>query len=372
MELTDPGVIVVISLIAFALFVFVVAGRPKLRHLGLRFAIRTVQVLLLNAMVVLLSLVVLNDQYVFYASWADLFGSTAPDVRAHHGGTVQQALEAPVHGPGLTRAPTTSAAQYALPQPGSRLQTYEVRDPVSGQLGQVLVYLPVGYQPTSSREYPVIMGLHGFPGGPQSFVEYNFLSLADELTAAHRLAPSIVVIPQINLPESVDTECLNGPPGAPQAETWLSSVVPHWAVAHLHVRTTRTSWATLGYSYGGWCSAMLTMRHPNVFGAGIVIEGYFRPEFARSYAPLTPAELKALDLTRVARNSPPPVALWVFVSRQDREAYPTTARFLRAARPPLSITSVVVPQGGHRPAVFEPYVGQSLVWLGATLPGFRP
>lgn len=371
MELTDPGVIVVISLISFALFVFVVAGRPRPRPLRLRFAVRTVQVLLLNAMVVLLSLAVLNDQYVFYASWADLFGSTAPDVRAHHGGTVQQVLAAPARGPGLKPPPTTNAASYRLPQPGSPLQTYEVRDPASGQLGQVLVHLPAGYQPTAKRDYPVIMGLHGFPGGPQSFVEYNFLSTIDQLTAEHRLAPSIVIIPQLNLPESIDTECLNGPPGDPQAETWLTSVVPNWAIAHLRVRTTRTSWATLGYSYGGWCSALLTMRHPDVFGAGIVIEGYFRPEFARSYAPYSAAQLRQLDLTRLGGSAPPPVALWVFVSRQDREAYPTTSRFLRAARPPLSISSVVVPEGGHRPAVFEPYVGQALTWLGVTLPGFR-
>jgi hypothetical protein len=97
------------------------------------------QVLLLNALVVLLSFVVLNDQYVFYATWADLFGSTAPDVQTHHGGSIQQALTARTHGPGLAAVPTAGNAQYALPQPGARLQSYEVRDPASGRLGQVLV-----------------------------------------------------------------------------------------------------------------------------------------------------------------------------------------------------------------------------------------
>ncbi len=371
MELTDPGVVVVIAVVAVALFALVVSGRPRLRHRGMRLATRSGQVLLLNAVVVLLSFVVLNDQYVFYASWADLFGSSAPDVRTHHGGTVREALAAPVRGPGLGKPRATKAGQFALPQAGSRLQTYEVRDPASGQLGQVLVYLPAGYQPRSKRTYPVIMGLHGFPAVPQSFVAYNFLSTADQLTREHRLAPTIVVIPQIDLPNQVDTECLNGPPGDPQAETWLSRVVPDWVVQHFRVRTSRTSWATMGYSYGGWCSALLTMRHPDVFGAGIVIEGYFRPEFERGYSPLSRTQLGRLDLTWQAAVAPPPVALWIFASRQDHAAYPTTSRFLRAARPPLSITSVIVPEGGHRAAVFDPYVSTALAWLGQTLPGFH-
>lgn len=372
MELTDPGVVVIIAAVVLVLFVLVVAGRPRPRHRLIRITTRTVQVLLLNVVVVVLAFAVLNDQYVFYASWADLFGATAPEVRTQHGATVREALKAPVHGPGLRPARTASPAQYALPQPGSRLQTYEVRDPASGLRGQVLVYLPVGYDPGSTREYPVIVGLHGFPGGPQSFVNGNFLTVTDQLTAEHRLAPSIFVIPQINLPYDVDTECVNGPPGDPQTETWLSRVVPEWAVQHLRVRSARTSWATMGLSYGGWCSALLAMRHPDVFGAGIVMEGYFRPEFENGYAPLSAAQVKQFDLIHLAGSSPPPVALWVFVSRQDHEAYPTTSRFLRAARPPLSISAVVVPVGGHRPAVFEPYSGQALAWLAQTLPGFHP
>lgn len=372
MELTDPGVVVIIAVIALAMFVFVVLGRPRPRHRPLRLVTRTVQVLLLNALVVLLSFTVLNDQYVFYATWADLFGSTAPEVQTHHGGSIQQALRARTRGPGLQAVGPGASGQYALPQPGARLQSYQVQDPTSGRVGQVLVYLPLGYQPNASKRYPVVVGLHGYPGEPQSWVNGNFLAVADQLTAEHRLAPTIFVIPLIDLPANVDTECVNGPPGYPQAETWLSRVVPQWAVQHLRVQTGRTSWATMGLSYGGWCSAMLTMRHPDVFGAGIVMEGYFKPDFGVHYKPLTATQLGQYDLTRLAASAPPPVALWVFASRQDHLAYPTTSRFLLAAKPPLSITSVIVPEGGHRPAVFEPYSGKALAWLAQTLPGFRP
>lgn len=370
MELTDPGPIVILSILAAGLFAIIVIGWPRVRGRRGGAGFRAIEVLALNAVVVTLALAILNDQYVFYATWADLFGARSPQVQAHHGGTVKEALTTPVHGSGLPPRPVVRP-DYALPQPGSRLQTYSVLDPSAGRRVQVLVYLPVGYNPRSARTYPVVLGLHGFPATPTSFVNHNFLASATRLTMEHRLAPTIFVIPQIDVPSEVDTECLNGPPGDPQSETWLTRVVPAWAIAHLHVRTDRASWATMGYSYGAWCSAVLSMRHPDIFGAAIVLQGYFHPEFEPSYSPLTAAQLRGYDLTHLASAAPPPLAMWILASRQDHRSYPSTAGFLKAARRPLSITSVVLAEGGHRPAVYEPYSPVALAWLGATLPGFR-
>ena len=370
MELTESGPIIIFSLLAAGLFALVVLGWPHPASRGLRTALRAGQVLLLNAVVVILALAILNDQYVFYATWADLFGARSPVVQAQHGGTVKEALSAPVRGRGLPKG-LPAHPDYRLPKPGARLQSYSVLDPSAGMQVPVLVYLPVGYDPKSSRRYPVILGLHGFPATPRSFVNHNFLSSATRLTLEHRLAPTIFVIPQIDVPGEVDTECLNGPPGNPQSETWLTSVVPQWAIAHLHVRTDRASWATMGYSYGAWCSALLSMRHPDIFGAAIVLQGYFHPEFDPSYSPLTPPQLQTYDLIHLAAAAPPPLAMWILASRQDHRSYPSTAAFLKAARRPLSITSVVLAEGGHRPSVYEPYSAVALAWLGNTLPGFR-
>jgi hypothetical protein len=370
MELTDPGPIVILAVIAAALFALVVIGWPRWRNRRARAASRGVATLLLNLVVVTLALAVLNDQYVFYATWADLFGARSAQVQTHHGGTVKEALTAPVHGKGLA-SKSGVPASYTLPQPGARLQLYSVLDPSAHRKVPVDVYLPVGYDPQSSRRYPVILGLHGFPATPESFVRHNFLKTADRLAAAHKLAPSIFVIPQIDIPAEVDTECVNGPPGSPQTDTWLTKDVPAWAIAHLHVRTDRSSWATMGYSYGAWCSAVLSMRHPGIFGAAIVMEGYFQAEFEPSYDPLSPSQLRALDLTRMAGSDPPPLAMWVLASRQDHRSYPTTGAFLKAARRPLSVTSVILAVGGHRPSVYEPFSPAALTWLGNTLPGFR-
>jgi pimeloyl-ACP methyl ester carboxylesterase len=370
MDLTGIGPVILFALVAVVLFVLIVFGLPRWGGPVGRATVRGVQVLILNATVIALSFVLLNDQYVFYSSWSDLLGTHSGQVVAQHGGAAQGAMRAKVKGPGVGSA--GSSADYRLPQPGRRLQTYSVRDVTSGATARVLVYLPAGYDPASSRTYPVILGLHGYPSTPNGFARQNFLSSADQLTREHRLAASITVIPTIDVPVGIDTECLNGPAGRPQTETWLAREIPAWALHHLRVRDERTAWATLGYSYGGWCAAMLTMRHPDVFAGAVVLSGYFRPDFGTGYDPYRHSQLRPFDLAGLARTAPPPVAMWVFASRQDGLAYPSTQRFLASARRPLAVTATIVRVGGHREGVYQPYVPAALTWLGRTLPGFRP
>ncbi|EWT07481.1 hypothetical protein N864_00075 [Intrasporangium chromatireducens Q5-1] len=369
MELTDPGPLIILGVLAAAFFTLVVIGWPRPRLRGLRIGIRAVEVLLLNAVVVVTAFALLNDQYVFYSSWADLLGSRSAQTQLHQGGSNRTVIASKVGAGALHQQGPTN---YALPQAGSRLQTYSVLDRASGTYVPVVVYLPAGYNPASPRRYPVIVGLHGFPGTPISFLHPNaFVATADRMTSEHRLASTIFIIPTIDTPVYVDTECINGPPGQPQTDTWLARDVPAWAVQHLHVSTARTSWATMGYSYGGWCAAELALRHPSIFAAAVVFQGYFRPDFGAGYDPLTPKELLPYDLVRLARLAPPPVALWVFTTRQDTLSYPTTARFLSVARAPLDVQAVILNTGGHRASLYAPYCPAALTWLASTLPGFR-
>ncbi len=369
MELTGSGLVVLLAVLAVLLFGALVAGVPRWGGRVLRGTTRAVQVVVLNVVVVALCGALLNDQYLFYSSWGDLLGSRSTSVQVHQGGTTTAFLSAPVSGSGLhaLRTPTTLPS---VPQPGSRLQTYTVTDTRSHSGGQVLVELPVGYDPHAARGYPVIIGLHGFPGAPRSFARLNFLSSIDALTAAHKMAPTIVVMPRIDTPASLDTECVNGGPGQPQTDTWLSRDLPGWTVAHFRVSTVRTSWATVGYSYGAWCAVSLTMRHPDVFGAAVSLQGYFRPDFGTAYDPLSASALRGYDLVSLAASTPPPVALWVLTSREDSLSFPTTSKFLSVARPPLDVTAVVLAHGGHRESVFSPHVPAAMAWLAQTLPGF--
>ena len=370
MSLTRSGLLWVLAAVAAALFVAVVSGWPRRGPAALRITGRALPVLALNGVVVLGCLAVLNDQYVFYTSWGDLLGARQAHAVAHHGGTTAAAFTAPVRGQGL--ANVGGPRDDTLPQPGQRMQHYTVHDPATGASVPVLVHLPVGYDPAASRTYPVILGLHGWPGVPQSFTRGRFLSTVDALTATHRLAASIVVIPQINDPRTIDTECVDGPPVNPAPTPGCRAWCRAGSCSHLHAdpdarRGPRSATPTAA---GARPPSRCATRTSSV--AAVVFEGYFEPDFLAGYDPLGPAQLRGYDLVHLAAAAPPPIAMWVFASRQDALAYPTTARFLAAARSPLSVSATIVKVGGHRTAVYSPYVRPALMWLASTLPGFRP
>lgn len=370
MPLTSPILPWLIGVIFLVVFAALVIGWPDFTRRSSRMISRGVATLLLNVLIIALCFVLLNNNFIFYSSWSDALGTGAHATTMGSNVQAKQAASSDAGGPGLS--PAAGTPSYQLPQPGKRLQSYTVDDAASGQTMQVLVYLPKGYDPAANAEYPVIMGYHGFPGTPHSFTKVNFLSELDSQSDAGDLHRSIVVIPQINNPSTVDTECVNGGPGQPQTETWLAKELPEWTVNHLHVRTDRQSWTTLGYSFGGWCAAAMTMRHPDIFSGGMSFEGYFEPDFGKSYQPLSKLQTHQFDLVQLAQTARPPVAIWLFASQQDPLAYPSSEKIARVAAPPTSVTSVFVPVGGHRNGVFEPYTADALKWLATSLPGFAP
>ena len=115
MELTDAGPVVLLALLALVVFGLVVAGWPRWGSRVGRAVVRGVQVVLLNVLVLALAGAALNDQYLFYSSWGDLFGSRSTSVQVHHGGTSPEVVAAPVPGPGLPRRDDTGRAAAAPP-----------------------------------------------------------------------------------------------------------------------------------------------------------------------------------------------------------------------------------------------------------------
>jgi enterochelin esterase-like enzyme len=358
----------VVGAVGVLLLVLIVWGRPRWRSGVAQGATRGVLALLLAGALLMQVGLVLNNQYDWYSTWRDLLGNDNSYTTIAGGGDAPEATK--VAGAGI---PSPAAnADYALPDPGQRLQTYTVRDEASNQSMQVLVQLPVGYDPAAARTYPVILGLHGYPSVPKAFMATSIVGDVDQAVSEHKLAPSVVVVPQINNPPTRDTECLNGPAGAPQTETWLTTELPRWIVSHLHVSDKRTGWASMGYSFGGWCATFLAMRHSDVFGAGVSFSGYYVPYYDGSYHPYTTAQLEKWNLITDAREKRPPVRIWLFSSKQDPISWPTSEKFVAAVRAPTEVKAVVVSVGGHRNAIWEPSVPDALSWLAAGTSGFAP
>ena len=368
MSLTGTALPVVLAVVALVLFGLLVAGIPQVRRRWAAMATRGGGIAVLNVVVLCLVGVVANDHFGFYVSWSDLAGARSPVTVTHHGASARTAATQRMRSP-LTPPPSVLPALRS----SGRLQTLTVAGPRSGLTGQVLVLLPAGYDPTSPRRYPVIEALHGIPATPSSwFTGMDLQTALDSQVAAHAIAPSVVVLPQVNFPLSLDGECVNGPPGTPQVETWLATDVPRFVTSHFRVATDRASWAVAGYSEGGWCSAMVGMLHPDVFGGDLVFSGTFRPEFTRAYQPFGRTLPSRYDLVTLAHRHPPALAMWVQSSKRDGYSYPPTAAFLRQVKAPLSVTTDLLKTGGHREMLWASELPGALKWLGQNVPGFAP
>lgn len=341
-------------------------------------AARAGVLLLVNAMVLLTAATQLNARYLFFADWKDLSGSAGGAVTVttlNRGGAAAHAATQQVTG-------NSAAAPAVLPALGraqiraSRLVVAQVTGQRSGLTSKVYVQLPHGYtDPANSAvRYPVIETFPGYPGTDLQWISTMDLGGAlAQAAEARQIRPALIVSPQVEIPAGVDTECVNGNPGSPQIETWLAEDIPAWVAHTFRVQTTRSSWATMGFSAGGWCAAMEAMLHPEQFGAAVVMGGYFRPEFSPLYTPFPADSARATryNLVALAQRRPPPVALWLETSHTDPTSYGSSAALLRATRAPMAVTARVLQNAGHRISVWKELLPSAIQWLGTQIPGFR-
>ena len=380
MSLTGPLFLGLVAAATLAAFVGLVAVWPRLAGTHVRFVAARAGLLLgVNLLVLLTVATQLNAQYLFFADWTDLKGAltgTVTTTGLKRGGNATQAGRATVHG----RAAKAASTLPPLPAGASSAQpiSYTVHGPASGIVNTVIVQLPQGYTAAANAgtRYPVIETFQGYPSSPSRWLasdSMNLPTVMDQKVAAHEIAPALIVSPQVEIPRGFDTECVNGRPGRPQLETWLTVDVPNWVAKTFRVRTDRGSWAAMGLSTGGWCAAMASMLHPAQYGGAVVLGGYFRPEFGL-YEPFPPqsALARRYDLVALARRKPPPAAMWLETSHADATSYSSSAAFLKAARPPLAIEAVVLRHAGHRVGIWQALLPSTLTWLGKTLPGFAP
>jgi len=377
MSLTDSGFLGVVAAATVAAFVAVVVAWPRFagRHPG-RIAARVGMLLGVNLLVLLTAATQLNARFLFFADWTDLRGalggsSTATSV--NRGASASGAAHRTVAGTSATAGSTLP------PLPTTRVSStgvisYTVTGPLSGLTGTIMVQLPPGYsRPADTTRYPVMETFQGYPSSPAQWIGTMDLGgTMAQAVAARAMRPALIVSPQVEFPAGADTECINGPPGTPQVETWLAQDVPTWVTHTFRVATDRGSWAAIGLSAGGWCAAMTTMLHPAQYAAAIVMGGYFRPEFGAAYHPFPVGSPRAAryDLVALAKRAPPPIALWVESSHSDPVSYSSTADLLKTARSPTAVTATILQHAGHRISLWQGLLPGSLTWLGSNITGF--
>lgn len=381
-------VVAVLGIVAVALVWPKLAGRGVAVLLG-----RLGTQLGASALVVLAVAATLNQQNGWYGDWPDLVhdltGSSPAVQHVALKGQLQVAQRYNAHEAveSDVRAQHAFGAQRAAFQRATKLRTglspqgQYVRVVVPGlgaaarrgrTVGEVLIWLPPSYVDGASQAtYPVIEAFHGQPGGPDDYSKR--LKLQNMLVRAHQrvgLVEPVVVIPDF-LPSGIDTECTDSPGIA--MEIWLTKTVPEWVVRHLRVRPDKESWATLGFSAGGFCAEVSTFLHPQTFGSAMLFGTYDWPDWS-NWLPYKrhnawPARYNMLS---VLKDRPPPVDVWVEVSGGDRFSSPPSQALIKYAHAPTSVTAVYLRDAGHRFSVWQAAMPRALDWLARSEPGFEP
>lgn len=404
--LTGPVVgwgVLVVAVLVFVLGIWTVPRWIIRRRPGvLRARLVQALVLLLCTVVALLATGIwLNRSFVFYGSWTDALDiggqriTTSLWGEASGAGTLGGAIghDADPAGTAVPRGPAeASAYEAAVSASVTALQRDPLHDPalegirdtgtgqyvevhIPGQRsdvsGSAIVHLPAGYLEHPDRRYPVLLAFSGIPGSPSTWQKaFGIGERLDQLAHEGRLAPAIVVIPAV-YPGSLDTECVDPSSGHGRYETWISQDVASWARTHLRTVEDPYAWATIGYSAGGWCASMLSVRHPELARASISLGGYFDVDYSDGQRWTAPDD-PTYDLPAIVAREKPPVIMYFFSGGEDRLSQPSLGRMERAVSDPTSLTVRRTQHGGHLVTLWSGHLMTSLTWLGDHEAGFHP
>lgn len=136
-------------------------------------------------------------------------------------------------------------------------------------------YVPPAYFNSQVR-LPVIVLLHGNPGGPdQWFGSGEASQTADRFQAVNGGVSPIVIAVDATGSENANPICADS--SVAKVMTYLTTDVPNTIKADLRVDEDQSHWTVAGLSYGGTCSLQIATTHPEAYGSFIDLSGEAEP-----------------------------------------------------------------------------------------------
>jgi hypothetical protein len=359
MGLTDGLTLALFSIAAVGLTIFAVIYWGKIyRRTFLNLLLRLLIIFLCQALALVSIGLEVNRANEFYESWNDLFGTSSN----YSQNTTTFGSKALITGKELSKADK-------LP-----LQSRLVRDVITGSQSQVsnVVYLDLpksavddiyAKTPLDPKRYRVIEFLTGFPSQPLMWVKVLKIDHDLALYNQKHVGQEIIgIFPEVNLAGHYDLECMNLPGTRPPAETWLSTDMHSYLATRLGMPDSR--WGIMGVSTGGWCAAMLSVRHPDLYSAAASIAGYYRPALPLT-DPITLQNemIKKYDFDKAEAALKQTQKLYITASLGDVYSIRETKKFLAKKHPNLAITYKELPSGGHNARVWISLIPGALDWL---------
>ncbi|GGU79371.1 esterase [Streptomyces litmocidini] len=367
MGLTSDKVLVSAVVLAVALFLATVWLWPRLARRGWRPVAGRVGLLLVTQVVLFATVgLAANRSFLFYGSWADLFGQEQEMgvVVDHAAGSKHlrvlgtQALDVPGGG---------------RPSVGGQIQKVMVAGGRSGIVSPAYVYLPPEYfQPQyAKRTFPASVVLTGYPGMAENLLKgLNYPKTAYLQAKAGRMQPMILVMLRPTVAPPRDTECVDVP-GGPQTETFFAQDLPKAVSETYRVGKRARNWGFMGNSTGGYCALKMALHHPDRFMAGVGFSAYYRAAEDVTTGDLFHGDdglRKRGDLLWSLDHRPRgETSLLVTSSKRGEGNLKETRRFIRKAKSPVTVSSIILDSGGHNFNTWNRELPPGLIWMGGRL-----
>jgi S-formylglutathione hydrolase FrmB len=222
--------------------------------------------------------------------------------------------------------------------PGSVHRLLITSPALGGRSQEAYVYLPSGYDLHPHRRYAVLYLLHGFPGRPLAFIQTVQMGIVDDvLTARHRAAPLILVMPFGSTGTFTDKEWANGTSPKEQWATFVSRDVVHAIDARYRTIPSAKGRAIAGLSEGGYGAINIALQNPREFSVVESWSGYERPDPLRALFGSRLQRLNANDPRRLLPGVAPELRrrgtyFWFYSGSTDRFRLQNRAFALELAR----------------------------------------
>ncbi len=129
----------------------------------------------------------------------------------------------------------------------------------------VLVMLPPSYRSSPARRYPVVYALHGYSIGAEQWAKEIHVPQTIEGAFANGAREMIVVLPDSKTVHNGSFYASSVTVG--DFEQFIAHDLVGYIDAHYRTLADRRSRGLAGHSMGGYGTARIGMKHPDIFGA---------------------------------------------------------------------------------------------------------
>ncbi|MFH8344773.1 alpha/beta hydrolase [Streptomyces sp. NPDC018045] len=383
MGLTSQSLEIMVITLAVACVALTVWLWPRLSLRGVLPVLGRIGSILVTQTAILCSLALaVNSSFEFYSSWDELLGNTdeAPVAvnkgggpRYADAGSLRGGLVQPAGPQGLDRV---TGLPSGAPAEVGKVESVRIVGRRTRVVNPAFVYLPPQYFQHQYRRqrFPVSVVISGYPGGIMNLAQHlQIPQTAGKLIEEGRMQPTVLVMVRPTIAPPRDTECVDVP-GGPRAETFFTQDLPEAVKAAYRVGHDPSAWGAFGYSSGGTCSLLLALRSPGVYTSAVSLSGDYAVKDDLTTGALfgsgTGAERREREhdlLWRLKHLPVPQVSALVASSRLGEPNYRDTLRFIEAAKPPMTVDSIILPRGSHQFSTWRREVAPALEWQGRQL-----